>query len=86
MTMAKRRQLAWELDTGVRYLRLTGLNGTALVAAMSGRVADFQALMDAAGPGSMDGLVGRLLHLRHYAALLNPIAAAVRDDTIRVPE
>ncbi len=51
MTAAKRQQLARELDTRVRYLRLTGLDDTALVAAMSDRVADFQALLDAAGPG-----------------------------------
>ena len=53
MTTAKRQQLARELDTLVRYLRLTGLDDTALVAAMSGRVADFQALMNAAWPGGM---------------------------------
>ena len=86
MTMAKRRQLARELDTRVRYLRLTGLDDTALVAAMSVRMADFQALMNAAGPDCMDGVAGRLPDLRHFAALLNPVAAAVRDDTIRVPE
>ncbi len=54
MTAAKRQQLARELDTRVCYLRLTGLGDTALVAAMSDRVADFQALLDAAGPGGMD--------------------------------
>ena len=86
MTMAKRRQLARELDTRVRYLRLTGLGDTALVAAMSVRMADFQALMDAAGPDSLDGVAGRLPDLRHFAALLNPVAAAVRDGTIKVPE
>jgi hypothetical protein len=65
MTAAKRQQLARELDTRVRYLRLTGLDDTALVAAMSDRAADFQALLDAAGPGGMDNLAGRLPDLRH---------------------
>jgi len=86
MTAAKRQQLARELDTRVRYLRLTGLDDIALVAAMSDRVADFEALLDAAGPGGMDSLVGRLSDLRHYAALLTSVAAVVRDDMIRVPE
>jgi hypothetical protein len=86
MTAAKRQQFARELDTRVRYLRLTGLDDTALVAVMSDRVADFQTLLDAAGPGGMDGLVGRLPDLRHYAALLTSVAAVVRENTIRVPE
>ncbi len=86
MTAAKRQQLARTLDTRVRYLRLTGLDDTALVAAMSDRVADFEALLDAAGPGGTDSLAGRLPDLRHYAGLLTPVAAAVRDDTIRVPK
>ena len=86
MTAAKRQQLARELDTRVRYLRLTSLDDTALVAAMSIRVADFQALMNAARPDGMDGLAGRLPDLRHYAALLNPVAADTRDRTIKVPD
>ena len=83
MTAAKRQQLARELDTRIRYLRLTGLDDTALVAAMSVRKADFQPLTDAAGPNGINGLTGRLPDLRHYAALLTSIAAVVRDDTIR---
>ena len=86
MTAAKRQQLARELDTRVRYLRLTGLDDTALVAAMSVRVADFQALMNAARPDGMDGLAGRLPDLRHYAALVTSMAADTRDRTIKVPE
>ena len=86
MTAAKRQQLARELDTRVRYLRLTGLDDTALVAAMSVRMADFQALMNAARPDGMDGLAGRLPDLRHYAALVTSMAADTRDRTIRVPE
>jgi len=86
MTAAKRQQLARLLDTRVRYLRLTGLDDTALIAAMSDRAADFQALLDAAGPGGTDGLAGRLSDLRHYAGLLTSVAAVVRDDTIRVPK
>ena len=86
MTAAKRQQLARELDTRVCYLRLTGLGDTALVAAMSDRVADFQALLDAAGPGGMDSLVGRLPDLRHYAALLTSVAAIVPDSTIKMPK
>ncbi len=86
MTAAKRQQLARLLDTRVRYLRLTGLDDTALIAAMSDRVSDFEALLDATGPGGMDSLAGRLSDLRHYAGLLTSVAAVVRDDTIRVPE
>ncbi len=86
MTAAKRQQLARLLDTRVRYLRLTGLDDTALVAAMSDRVADFEALLDAAGPSGMDSVGGRLSDLRHYAALLSSVAVVVRDDTIKVPE
>ncbi len=86
MTAAKRQRLARELDTRVRYLRLTGLDDTALVAAMSDRAADFEALLDAAGLGGMDSLAGRLPDLRHYAALLASVAAAVRDGTIRAAE
>ena len=69
MTAAKRQQLARELDTRIRYLRLTGLDDTALVAAMSVRMADFQALTDAAGPNGVDGLAGRLPDLRRPAHL-----------------
>ena len=86
MTAAKRQQLARELDTRVRYLRLTGLDDTALVAAMSVRMADFQALMNAVRPSGMDGLAGRLPDLRHYAALVTSMAADTRDRTIKVPE
>ena len=86
MTAAKRQQLIRELDTRVRYLRLTGLDDTALVAAMSDRVADFEVLLDAAGPGGMDSLAGRLPDLRHYAALLTSVAVVVRDGMIKVPE
>ncbi len=86
MTAAKRQQLARLLDTRIRYLRLTGLDDTALVAAMSNRMADFEALLDAAGPGGMDSLAGRLADLRHYAGLLASVAAVVRDSTIRVPK
>ena len=59
VTAAKQRQLALELDTRVRYLRLTGLDDAALVAAMSDRMADIQALLDAAGPSGMDALPQR---------------------------
>ncbi len=70
MTAAKRQQLARLLDTRVRYLRLTGLDDTALVAAMSDRMADFKALMDASGTDGIEGLAGRLSDLRYYAELL----------------
>ena len=86
MTPAKRQQLARELDTRIRYLRLTGLDDTALVAAMSVRMADFQALMNAARPDGMDGLAGRLPDLRHYAALVTSMTADTRDRTIKMPE
>jgi hypothetical protein len=77
MTAAKRQQLTRELDTRVRYLRLTGLDDTALVAAMSDRVADFEALLDAAGPGGMDSLAGRLPDLRHtYPSQFAPTSAS----------
>ena len=86
MTMAKRQQLARELDTCVRYLRLTGLDDTALVAAMSVHMAGFQAIMNVARPDCMGGLAGRLPDLRHYAALVTSMAADTRDRTIKVPE
>ena len=47
MTKAKQQHPARELDTRVRYLRLTGVDGAALVAAMSGRTAKFRALLTA---------------------------------------
>ena len=75
MTAAKLRQLARELDTRARYLRLTGLDDAALVAAMSDRMADLHALLDAAGPSGMDGLPQRLPDLRRLATLLTGMAA-----------
>ncbi len=53
---------------------------------MSDRVADFEALLDATGPGGMDSLAGRLSDLRHYATLLTSVAVVVRDGMIKVPE
>ena len=53
MTEAKKRRLARELDTRVRYLRLTGLDGIALFLAMADHMVDFRALIDAVGPGGM---------------------------------
>lgn len=85
MTDAKKQRLAKELDTRVRYLRLTGLDGVALFAAMSDRMSDFKALMDAAGPDGMDEFAQRLPDLRHYAALLTSIATSIRDSVIKVP-
>jgi len=75
VTAAKQRQLARELGTRVRYLRLTGLDDAALVAAMSDRMADIQALLDAAGPSGMDALPQRLPDLRRLVALLTGMAA-----------
>ena len=75
MTTAQRRRLARELDTRARYLRLTGLDDDALVAAMSDRMADIRTLLDAAGPSGMDGLPQRLPDLRRLAALLTGMAA-----------
>ncbi len=86
MTAAKQKQLARELDTRVRYLRLTGLQGIALFAAMSDRMADVKALLDAAGPGGMDALAGRLPDLRFYAGLLTGIAQDIQDGTVKVPK
>ena len=80
VTAAKQRQLARELDTRVRYLRLTGLDDAALVAAMSDRLADIRALLDAAGPSGMDGLPQRLPDLRRLAALLAGLAAGGAQD------
>ncbi len=85
MTQAKQRQLARELDTRVRPLRLTGLDGIALFAAMSNRMADFKALLDAAGPDGMDSFVGRLRDLRCYAELLTDVARGIQNGTIKVP-
>ena len=86
MTEAKKGRLARELDTRVRYLRLTGLNDTDLFLAMADRMADFKALMDTAGPSSMDSFTQRLPDLRHYAQLLTGIAAGIQDGTIKVPK
>lgn len=86
MTPAKQQRMARELDTRVRYLRLTGLNGMILVAAMSDRIADLKTLVDAAGPNGMNGLVSCLPDLRHYAQLLTSIAVGIQNGTINVPE
>ncbi len=86
MTTAKQQRLARELDTRVRYLRLTGLNDTAMFLAMADRMDDFRALMDAVGPGGMDSFTQRLPDLRHYALLLSSIAAGIQDGTIKVPK
>ena len=59
MTTAKQQRLARALDTRVRYLRLTGLNDTAMFLAMADRMDDFRALMDAVGPGGMDSFTQR---------------------------
>ncbi len=82
MPEAKKGRLARELDTRVRYLRLTGLDDAALFTAMADRMPDFKALKDATGPSGMDSLVGRLPDLRHYAVLLTTVAASVQDGTI----
>ena len=55
MTAAKLGQLAWKLDTWARYLRLTGLDDGALVAAMFGRTVDIRTLLNAAGASGMEG-------------------------------
>lgn len=86
MTEAKKQRLAKELDTRVRYLRLTGLDGMSLFAAMSDRMPDFKVLMDAAGSDGMDSFVQRLPDLRHYAALLTAVAAGIHDGAIKVPK
>jgi len=86
MTEAKKGRLARELNTRVRYLRLTGLDGIALFAAMSDRMADFKALMDDAGPSGMDSFAQRLPDLRHYAQLLTGIAAGIQNGTIKIPK
>lgn len=43
---------------------------------------NFKALMDAAGPSSMDSSTQRLPDLHHYAQLLTAIAAGIQDGTI----
>ena len=50
---AKLGQLARELDTWARYLRLTGLDDGVLVAAMSDRTADIRTLLNAAGSAEL---------------------------------
>ncbi len=86
MTAAKQGCLARELDTRVRYLRLTGLDGIALFAAMADQMPDFKTLMDATGPDGMDALARRLPDLRHYASMLTGIAQGIQDGTIKVPK
>ena len=80
MTAAKLRQLARELDTRARYLRLTGLDDAALVAAMADRMADIRTVLDAAGPSGMHGLPQRLPDLRRLAALLTGMVAGSAQD------
>lgn len=70
MTAARRAHLARELNTRVKYLRLTGLDGPALVEAMAGRMCDVRALLEGAEPDGMDGLTQRLPDLRHLATRL----------------
>ena len=85
MTAAKLRQLARELDTRARYLRLTGLDDAALVAAMADRMADLRTVLDAAGPSGMDGLPQRLPNLRRLAALLTSTTAGGAQDGADTP-
>ena len=85
MTAAKQGRLARELDTRVRYLRLTGLDGIALFAAMADRMPDFKALMDGAGPDGMDALAGRLPDLRNYATVLTGVTRGIQDGIIKAP-
>ena len=53
------------------------MEGMALFAAMSDRLPDFKALLDAAGPEGMDGFAGRLPDLRRYAELLTGVAKGI---------
>ena len=85
MTAAKLRQFARELDTRARYLRLTGLDDAALVAAMADRMADIRTVLDAAGPSGMDGLPQRLPDLRRLAALLTATTAGSAQDGADLP-
>ena len=86
MTESKKLRMARELDTRVRYLRLTGLDDATLFTAMANRMDDFKALMDAVGPSGMDSFTQRLPDLRHYALLFTGIAAGIQDGTITVPK
>ena len=86
MTKAKQHRPVRELDACVRRLRLTGVDGGALVAAMPGRTAEFRALLDATEPEGLDAVPGRLLDLRHLAALLAVTAAGTRDAAAKAPE
>ena len=74
------------MDTRVRYLRLSGMEGMTLFAAMSDRLPDFKALLDAAGPEGMDSFARSLPDLRRYAKLLTGVAKGIQDGTIKVPE
>ena len=81
MTESKKSRMAYELDTRVRCLRLAGLDDTVLFFAMSDRLDDLKALMDAAGPNGLDSFAHHLPDLRYYAALLADIAAGIQDGT-----
>ena len=87
MTEAKKERLARELDTRIRYLRLTGL-GRHRPGRRHVRPSIWltSRLMNAARPDGMDGVAGRLPDLRHYAALVTSMAADTRDRTIKAPE
>jgi hypothetical protein len=81
----ERQRLAKSLDKRVKALRLAGLDGVDLVAAMADRMSDLKRLMDAARLCELDRLAARFPALGHYAALLTAIAAAICDGTIEVP-
>ena len=81
MAESKKARMARELDGRVRCLRLLGLDDAALFFAMSDRMGDLKALMDASEPGGFDSFAQNLPDLCHYAALLTDIAAGIQDGT-----
>ena len=85
MDEAEKQRIAKSLDKRVKALRLTGVDGVALFAAMSDRMPDLKRLMDAADPGELDRLAGRFPAFGHYATLLTSIATGIRDGAIKVP-
>ena len=70
MTAAEQRRLALDLDSHVRNLRSFNLDGAPLLQAMSGRLADLKALVDAAGPGGVGRLAAQFPDFGRVATLL----------------
>lgn len=70
MTSEDQRKLAGDLDAHVQRLRAFCPDGMLLLNALSDRMPDLRALMDAAGPAGITNLVRQFPNLGHLAELL----------------